>query len=241
MKIGKGLLKQVEEDSLGTKELYSESTYQSIGRLFEDAIQKYTKQKIWFLPPVIAENKKQKKYEQIKKFINICIEFEISFEVVMDEQVKVLVNFIKKKNLPYKYPLFNMLISEGARKRMEYLKNNIARRYTGRARVEEFHKVQSLDIEKSLRNSMNKIYDVLKKDIELQELKAIQVLEILARAKLVSNIYVYSSPLAKQTEFLEKIKKEVDQHLSKQQKESVVRIKKALMSEFEDKEILKYV
>ncbi len=241
MKIGKGLLKQVEEDNLGTKELYSEDTLRDVGQLYEIAIQKYVKKNIWFLAPGISEARRKQRYEQIKKFIGLCVEFEISFEVVMNEQIKVLVDFIKKKNMPYKYPPFNMLISENARKRMGYLKSDIVRRYTGRARVEESHKVRFLDIEKSLRNSMNKIYDILKKDIELQELRAVQVLEILARAKLVSNIYIYSSPLAEQTEFLKKIKKEVDQNLSKQQKGEVARVKKILITEFLDTGVMEYV
>lgn len=241
MKIGKGLLKQAREDSLGTRELYSEDTYRDVGQLYEIAIRKYVKKNIWFLAPGISEARRKHRYEQIKKFIDICIEFEISFEVVMNEQIRVLVKFLKEKKMPQKYPPFNMLISENARKRMGYIKQDIAKRYTGKARVEETFKVQSLDIEKSLRASMNKIYDVLKKDIELQELRAAQVLEIMARAKLVSNIYIYSSPLAEQIEFLKEIKKEVGQNLSKHQKEEVVRIKKALMTEFENTEVLEYV
>ena len=97
MKIGKGLLKQTEKDNLGTQELYSEDTYWEVAQLYENAIRKYTKKNIWFLPPQTLETKRQQKYKQIRKFINMCIEFEISFEVVMDEQVRVLMKFIKEK------------------------------------------------------------------------------------------------------------------------------------------------
>lgn len=245
MKIGKNLLKQNEEDNLGTQELYSEDTYWSIAQLYENAIKKYTKKNIWFLPPQTLEPKRQQKYKQIRKFIDLCIEFEISFEVVMDEQVRVLMKFIKEKNLPQKYPYFNMLISEGAKKRMEYIKKGIARRYTGRAQIEEIHKVPSLDIEKSLRSSIRKIYDQFKRTKDfigaIQGFEATQELEIMARAKLISNIYIYSSPLSEKIEFLKQIKEDTGKHLSKRQKEEVVRIKKDLISEFKDKEILKYV
>lgn len=245
MKIGKGLLKQVKETDLDTKELYSEDTYWDIAQLYENAISRYVKRNIWFLPPALSEIKKKQRYKQIKKFIDICTEFEISFEVVMDEQVKVLVKFIKEKNLPMKYPPFAMLISDNARKRMEYIKNAIKRRYTGRARVEESFHVRFLNIQKSLQNSMRKVYERLKQTKELigaiQKFEAIQELEIMARAKLISNIYIYSSPLSEETEFLKEVKKEADQRLSDQQKDAIVKIKEDLLSEFKDKEILKYV
>ena len=245
MKIGKNLLKQNEEDNLGTQELYSEDTYWSIAQLYENAIKKYAKKNIWFLPSQTLEPKRQQKYKQIKKFIDLCIEFEISFEVVMNEQVRVLMNFIKEKNLPQKYPYFNMLISDNARKRMGYIKKSIARRYTGKARIEESHKVLSLDIEKSLRESMGKVYNQFKRTKSfigtIGEFEAIQELEVMARAKFISNVYVYSSPLGEKTEFLKQIKEEANQRLSERQKEAIIKIKKDLISEFEDKEILKYV
>ena len=75
----------------------------------------------------------------------------------------------------------------------------------------------------------------------IQKFKAVQELEIMARAKLVSNIYIYSSPLSEETEFLKEVKKEADHRLSDQQKEAIVKIKEDLISEFKDKEVLKYV
>jgi hypothetical protein len=245
MKIGKNLLKQNEEDSLGTQELYSEDTCWNISQLYENALKKYTKKNIWFLSPTISEARRKQRYGQIRKFIDLCIEFEISFEVVMDEQIKVLVKFIKEKKLPMKYPPFNMLISENARKRMGYLKSDIARRYSGKARVEESHKVPSLNIEKSLRESMGKVYDQFKRTKDfigaIQEFEATTELEIMARAKLISNIYIYSSSLSEKIEFLKQIKEDTGKRLSKQQKEAIVKIKENLISEFKDGEIKKYL
>ena len=92
---------------------------------------------------------------------------------------------------------------------------------------------------------MKKVYDRFKKTKEfigaIQKFEAAQELEVMARAKLISNVYVYSSPLNEETEFLKEVKKEADQRLSDQQKESIVKIKEDLMSEFKDKEILKYL
>jgi len=245
MKIGKGLLKQVEKDSIGTDELYSESTYRHIGQLYRNALIRHAKKDRWFLAPQISEAKRKKRYEQIKKFIDMCLEFEIPYDVVMDHQVKILVKFIKEKNIPIKYPPFNMLISENARKRLEGIKRDIIKRYTGRARVKESFSVQFLDIEKSLRSSIRKVYDQFMRTKDfigaIQGFEAAQDLEIMARAKLISNVYVYSSPLGEETEFLKQIKEDAGKRLSRQQKEEVVRIKKDLMSEFKDKEVLKYV
>jgi len=92
---------------------------------------------------------------------------------------------------------------------------------------------------------MRKVYIRFKQTKELigaiQKFEAIQELEVMARTKLISNIYTYSSPLSEETEFLKEVKKEADQRLSEWQKEAIVQIKKDLMSEFKDKEILKYV
>jgi len=245
MKIGKGLLKQIDEDSLSTDELYSESTYKQIGQLYREALIRHTKKDRWFLAPQISEAERKKRYEQIKKFIDICLEVEIPYDVAMDHQVRILTKFIKEKNLPMKYPLFNMLISENARKRLEGIKKDIARRYTGKARIEKTHKIQSLDIEKSLRESMGKVYNQFKRTKDfigaVGEFEATQELEVMARAKFISNIYIYSSPLGEKTEFLKQTKEDAGKRLSRQQKEAIVKIKKDLMSEFKDKGVLKYV
>lgn len=245
MKIGKNLLKQTDEDKLGTDELYSESTYRQIGQLYREALVRHTKKDRWFLAPQISEIERKKRYRQIKKFIDICLEIGVPYDIAMDHQVRILTKFIKEKNVPVKYPLFAMLISDNARKRLEGIKKDIARRYTGKARIEETHIVQSLDIEKSLQESMRKIYDRFGRVLEIKESEAVIVLEIMARARLISNVYVYSSPLGGKTEFLKQIKEDAKKHLSRQQKEAIVRIKEDLMNEFKDKdkdkEILKYV
>jgi len=247
MKIGRNLLKQNKEDDPTTRGPYSEDIYWNIAQLYENAIKKHAKKNVWFLSPTLPEAGRKQRYGQIRKFVDLCDEFEISFEVVMDRQIKVLVEFIREKRMPMKYPPFNMLVSDNARKRMGYIKDAIKRRYTGDARAQELSGIRFLDIEKSLRNSMNRVYDRFKKTKEfigaVQKFEATQELEIMARAKLVSNVYVYSSPLSEETEFLKEVKKEVDQRLSGQQKKAVVKIKEDLMSEFrdKDKEILKYV
>jgi len=249
MKIKKGLLKQVEEDSSNTEELYSESTYRHIALLYNNAIYRYTKHQTkhgGFYSSRILEKKKEKQRNQIIKFIDICIEFETPFDITIDKQIKVLVEFYKKRGLRL-FPSFATLISDNARKRMGYIRDNTKRRYTGSARVQELFKVQFLDIEKSLRDSMRKFYEQLCRIKKLlvgakfPRTIALTELEIMARTKLISNIYVYSSPLSEETEFLKEVKKEAGQRLSSQQKEAVIKIKEDLMSEFKDKEILKYV
>ena len=67
------------------------------------------------------------------------------------------------------------------------------------------------------------------------------MLEIMARARLVSNVYVYSSPLADQTDFLKQVKETAGGNLTGQQKEDIVRIKKDLMKEFDAAGVVKYV
>jgi len=242
MKIKKGLLKQVEEDSSSTEELYSEDTYRHIASLYNNAISLYTKHQTehgGFYSSRLLEKKKIKQRNQIKKF-----EFETPFDVAIDRQIKVLVDFYKEKGLKL-FPTFATLISDNARKRMGYIRDNIKKRYTGSARAQELFRVQFLDIEKSLRDSMKKVYIRFKQTKELigaiQKFEATQELEIMARAKLISNVYIYSSPLSEETEFLKEVKKEADQRLSDQQKEAVVKIKEDLMSEFRDKGVLKYV
>jgi len=245
MKIGKNLLKQNKKDDLDIQKPYSKDTYWNIAQLYENAIKKYAKKNVWFLSPTIPEARRKQRYEQIRKFADLCVEFEISFEVVMDKQIKVLVEFIREKKMPMKYPYFNMLISDNARKRMGYIKDAIKRRYAGKARTQELSRVHFLDIEKSLRGSIKKVYDQFARTRgfigAVGEFEATQDLEMMARAKFISNVYVYSSPLAEGTEFLKRIKEDAGKRLSKRQKEEVVRVKKALMGEFKDKEIMRYV
>ena len=251
MKIGKNLLKNVTNDDLETEELYSESTYQHIAMIYNNTIMLHTKKHAGFLTPQVPEDKRKRQVDQIQKFIDMCIEFELSFDVVINEQIKILTKFYKERGLKL-FPSFATLVSDNARKRMGYIKNAIKRRYTGSARAQELFRVQFLDIEKSLRDSMRKVYIRFKQTKELkielkepigtiQKFKAVQELEIMARAKLVSNIYIYSSPLSEETEFLKEVKKEADHRLSDQQKEAIVKIKEDLISEFKDKEVLKYV
>jgi len=88
MKIGQGLLKHLTEDTLGTDELYSESTYKQIGQLYREALIRHTKKDHWFLAPQISEAERKKRYGQIKKFISICLEVEVPYDVAMDHQVE---------------------------------------------------------------------------------------------------------------------------------------------------------
>lgn len=247
MKIGKDLLKRITNDDLETEELYSESTYRYIAMLYNNTIYLYTKHQTkhgGFFSSRILKEKKEKQRNQIKKFIDICIEFEIPFDVAIDKQIKILTKFYKEKSLKL-FPSFATLVSDNARKRMGYIKDGIKRRYTGSARAQELFRVQFLDIEKSLRDSIKKVYDKFKQTKDfigtIGKFKATQELEIMTRAKFVSNIYVYSSPLNEETEFLKQIKEDAGQRLSEQQKEAIIKIKKDLVSEFKDKEILKYV
>ena len=108
MEIGKGLLKHLTKDQLGTDELYSESTYKYIAQLYRLALVRHAKKDHQFLSSTISEAEREKRYGQIKKFIELCIEFEISYDVAIDHQVKILTKFIKEKNLSrkYHYPVF---------------------------------------------------------------------------------------------------------------------------------------
>ena len=95
MKIGKNLLKNVTNDDLETEELYSESTCQQIAMIYNNAIMLHTKKHAGFLTLQVPEDKRKRQVDQIKKFIDLCIEFELSFDVVMNEQIKILAKFYK--------------------------------------------------------------------------------------------------------------------------------------------------
>lgn len=245
MEIKRGLLKKVNNDKLETEELYSESTFRHIGILYEEAVQRHCKRKVWFISPQLGEDKKEKRFEQIRKFVDLCLEIGLPFDVAMDNQVRVLVKFIREKGMSMKYPPFAMLVSENAKKRLGWIRDGIARRYTGQARTKEFFQPQTLDLEKSLRESIQKIYDrfrTIKATVgRLEKPVAVFELERLARSRMVTKVYIYSSPLNTESEFLTTILKEAEGKLSGKQKDSIIEIKTKLVDEYQDEEVLKYV
>jgi len=246
LKIGSRLFEKANpeaEQKYLLNQLLNESTYQFVISMYESFVWRYSKKKVYFVNPSMKKSTREKKIEMVKKFIMITVALGVPFDIFMKAQFEILVPYFRKSNYGISYPTFSNLISDKAIERFEKYDSSIQRRYQGFSRTVEFFKSPHLDIESSIMDSARRFYERLKKFPEINESLAVKELEILARAAVVSNVYVFSSPLIEKSgsEYLRNLKEETSKRLSSYQKEFVKRIRKDFGAIFIDKKISNYV
>lgn len=215
------------------KALHNRDTYQHIANLYTDQCQKWLGHKVFFLTYRMKKETRKKRLEMLGKFVDTTLSLGVSFERYMEAQFEILVPYLKKQHPGSNFPpAFGALISEKAVNRFK--------KYAEKVDVVgvEVYRAFELDIRRALRSSIERFHDKTK---EIREKKQItHKLEIMARAGLVSNIFVYCSPLVEksESEFLLNMQYEVSKRLTKEQKQMVEKVKKELGRESDAKEVI---
>jgi len=239
--------KLFESSDLETKKelLHTTQVYHQVAELYEKFVLEFSGKQFWFLTPRMKDDTLRKRYKQCEKLVDIALELNAPFDVYLKVQFEILVPFFKKVNPKAPYPQFYHLISEKAVERFKEHSAKLKERFTGTKWMDEYLRTSFVDIGKSVFNSASRLYFRLKQvRDEVGSIELVQVVkefEMMARAGVLSNVYVWSSPLECDAEFIVKLRQETDAKMTDSQKFLAKKARNTLTAEFEDKEIAKYV
>lgn len=235
-----------EERKAFLADIESEEACRRVASLYSRYVFKWSRRQAYFLTPNMKKEKREKHLKQLKQFIRITLDLGVVHEVYMKAQFEEQMPFLQTRGLQY-VPFAN-LISQKAIERFKKYKERIDASYSTKdARKEEFYSVDTLRIRKAVVESIERFYDRLKRLKELTNKITIDValkeLEVMTRANMMSNIYIFVSPIAlhPSTAYLEALYCEVTKKLSDYEKKEAKRVRKEALENFEDKGILKYV
>jgi len=240
--------KLFESSDLETKKelMHTTQVYHQVAELYEKFVLEFSGKQFWFLAPRMKDDTLRKRHKQCEQLVDIALDLNVPFDVYMKVQFEILVPFFKEVSPRSPYPQFYHLISEKAVERFKEHSTKLKERYTGTKWMDEYLRTSFVDIGKSILNSAQRLYERLQlvKD-QTGTLGLSQVMEefeMLARAGQLSNVYVWSSPLECDTEFIAKLRQETDAKMTDSQKFLAKKARSRLTTEFlEDKEITKYV
>lgn len=228
------------------KSLHTTQVYKQIAELYEKFALEFGGKRIWFLTNRMKDDTLRKRYEQCEKLVDIGLTLNVPFATYMKVQFEILTPFFKRTTMQNPYPKFCHLISPKAVERFESHISKLKERYTGTHWMDQYTKGSFVDIRKSILASAHRFYDRLKqiREITGKPLTIILVLkefEMQARAGTLSNVYIWSSPLQCERKFITALREKTNEKMTDSQKFLARRIRKLFITEFKDKDLLKYV
>jgi len=246
-KFGRGFFKKLdseEEYKATVAHLESEEACRRVASLYGQYVHKWSRRDAFFLSKRLTEAKKQKRLAQIRKLIRIVADLGIPMEVYIKAQFEEQMPFLRTRKLTY-VPFAN-LISQRAIDRFKQYKKRIDSSYGTETRREEFYSTDTLKIRKAVQESMKEFYECLKeiKDAGILSMNvALKELETMARARMVSNIYIFVSPIASfpSSTYLSELRSTVAQKLNDFEKKEAIRVRKEVLEELDDQEMSEYV
>lgn len=226
--------------------LHTTHTYRQVADLYNKFVLEFTEQQVCFLTHWMKDATLHKKYDMIEKFVDIAIDLNVPFEVYMKVQFEILVPFFKRVDPKMLYPRFWHLTSDKAIERFKDKAVQLKERFTGTDWMDEYIRGSFVDVGKSILNSARRFYEHLKRAKDrgsvLELAQVVKEFEMMARAGQLSNVYVWSSPLECNTEFITNLRQETEKKLTESQQFLAKKARSKLTTEFlEDKEIAKYV
>jgi hypothetical protein len=245
VEIKKSLFKEIDKDNVIPVILDGEKECQHIALIYSQYVHKYSGRGAFFITSKMSEEKKEKRFAQLRKLIQIAADLGVPEEVYIKAQFEQQMKWLEPRGL--KYVPFANLITERAVEEFEKYKERIDGSYSDRTAKKEFYSTQALDVRKAVEDSIAKLYyrllAVKKYKGEVTIALAQTELETMAKAGMISNIYLYVSALASpsDSEYLTDKWKEADRKLSSFDKTAAAKIKKEVLGNFDDKEIAKWI
>lgn len=247
IEIGRGFFKKLdreEERKATIDRLESEEACRRVASLYGQYVHKWSGRDAFFLSNRLAEAKKQKRLGQIRQLIRIVADLGIPTEVYIKAQFEEQMPFLRTKRL--KYVPFANLISQRAIERFKQYKKRIDSSYSEETKREEFYSTETLKVRKAVQESVKEFYECLKEIKDKGTLTmnvALKELETMARARMVSNIYIFVSPIASfpSSTYLSELRSTVAQKLNDFEKKEAIRVRKEVLEELDDQEMSEYV
>lgn len=230
--------------------LSTRETFRTIAGLFTDYCNHYQKRPSWFYKGRMFSSPKAraKSEEQMRRLILLVVALETEIEIFMKAQFEMLVPYFSVRKIPV---TFAMMITDKAIDRFLRYKDRIKAQFKLESdRDREFYKVPKKDLVTAIFNSGEAYHSVLIKQQErLGRLptpeEALEILEVLAKAGMVTRLYVATSPLLRQVEgwsiFLTKHISATWGTLTKEESYELQRVRDELSKAVESSEVGKYV
>jgi hypothetical protein len=164
-----------------------------------------------------------KNHQQIRLMLAFCAELEVTPELFIKAQLETVGHFFQRQRI---MPRFGMFVSEKALGRLVRYLEMLARSYELKPELKEVLDQLSVakesDYWQALIISADVIHNRLKRlnamrlDTPLDEASVLAEIEMMARAGLVSNIYVALHRLSPSNEYLASVRTETLEKLSKE-------------------------
>jgi len=230
--------------------LSTESIYKQIATQFNEFCWYYQKRPSWFYKGTMlrSASSRAKVEEQMRKLILLSVALEAEITIFMKAQFEMLVPYFSARKIPVR---FEMMITDKAIDRFLRYKERIKAQFKLESdRDREFYKVPKKDLITAIFNSGEVYHSVLiKKQERLGRLpepeEALEILEVMARAGMVTRLYVATSPLLKMvdgwSEFLTKHISDTWGMLTKEESYELQKVRDELTKTIEESEVGKYV
>lgn len=248
VEIKKSIFEKIDEDArdnMASAVIDGEKECRYIALIYSQYVHKYSGRGAFFITSKMSEEKKEKRFAQLRKLIQIAADLGVPEEVYIKAQFEQQMKWLEPRGL--KYVPFANLISERAVAEFEKYRERIDKSYSDETARKEFYSTQALDVRKAVYDSAMKLYHrlvvVKEHQGEITINDAQTELETMVKAGMISNIYLYVSVLASpsDSEYLTDKWKEADRKLSSFDKQAATKIKKEVLGNFDDKEIAKWI
>jgi len=221
----------------------NEEACRQVAIVYSQYVNKWSGRQAFFLTPRMSTEKREKRLSQIRRLIRIVADLGVPVEIYIKAQFEQQMVWLKKKGLNY-VPFAN-LISQRAVEEFERYKSRIDKSHSADVAKKEFYSTQALNVRQSVHDSVTKFYyrlmAVKKIKGEMVVETALAELETMVRAGMITNIYLYVSPLAnfftESSQYLNDKWTEVDKKLSSFDKKTAVKTRKEIIENFADEEV----
>lgn len=250
VEIKKSLFEKIDKDArdnMASVVIDGEKECRYIALIYSQYVHKYSGRGAFFITSKMDEKKREKRFAQLRKLIQIAADLGVPEEVYIKAQFEQQMKWLEPRGL--KYVPFANLITERAVGEFEKYKERIDKSYSDKTARKEFYSTQALDIRKAVEDSIAKLYyrlkAVQKYKGEITTMLASTELEAMVKAGMISNIYLYVSALANPcySKYLNDKWLEADKKLSSFDKQAATKIRQGVLKSFGDreKEIVKWI
>jgi len=222
-----------EESKHVEADLYSEQACKRVASIYSRFAEKWSGHDVYFLTPRMGQAKREKRIEQIKKLIMIVSDLGVPVDIYIETQFDELMPFLKTRGTIVQ---FSNLISVKAIKRFK----------DSKAGKTDSSSALLIDVRKIIEDSADKMCNRLRVLLELDSLDeqaAVKEAEVMVRSGVISNIYIFTSPLALcgKSQYLDEQWMVADKKLNKFEKKEAVRVRAEFLKKVDDARIAKYV
>jgi len=241
----------VDQSASESVELLStKDTFAMIADTFNNYCRHYQKRVSWFYKGRMLESEKTRNRaeERMRRLIMLAVACETEIETFMKAQFEMLVPYFAPKGIPVR---FEAMVTDTAIDRFLRYKERIKAQYKRESdRERALYSAPKKDIVTAIFNSATAFASVLiKKQKALGQLPApedaLELLEVMAKAGIVTRLYVVTSPLLKMVEelpeFFTKATTEVWSSLTKEESYELQRVRDELSRTVEESEVGRYV